>query len=336
MLQSDSMTSSTPVLLPQLGLEVTEGRVNTVLVEVGARVRRDQALVELETDKAVTDVVAPADGVVVSIEVAEGDTVPVGAVLLQLATGDEPVQAAPKRRSGGARAAGAGVQMPVQAPAASVAGGNGAAASPPPANAASAADSPARIRVAPVARRAAAKLGVDLADDHRHRPARADHALRRRGRGGDAPRRRRPRSRRRRRPPGAHRHAARDRAAHDGQPADPAVPPGPRRRRHARAGRRRTRRVARGRQGGRQRPADPGDRGDRRPPPAARHRLRRRRPAAPAAQRVDRRRARRRHGPRARRAGDPRGARAGARRHRRGTASAWSPPRAPGGSRSTR
>src|SRR6476646_9713242 len=85
------MTSSTPVLLPQLGLEVTEGRVNSVLVEVGARVARDQPLVELETDKAVTDVVAPADGVVVSIDVAEGDTVPVGAVLLQLATGDEPV-----------------------------------------------------------------------------------------------------------------------------------------------------------------------------------------------------------------------------------------------------
>src|SRR5829696_117197 len=86
MLQSDSMTSSTPVLLPQLGLEVTEGRVNAVLVEVGAHVTRDQPLVELETDKAVTDVVAPEDGVVASIEVAPGDTVPVGTVLLTLGT----------------------------------------------------------------------------------------------------------------------------------------------------------------------------------------------------------------------------------------------------------
>ena len=97
MLQSDSMTSSTPVLLPQLGLEVTEGRVNAVLVEVGAQVTRDQPLVELETDKAVTDVVAPEDGVVASIEVAPGDTVPVGAVLLTLSSGDSsaPVQAGP-------------------------------------------------------------------------------------------------------------------------------------------------------------------------------------------------------------------------------------------------
>ncbi len=159
MLQSDSMTSSTPVLLPQLGLEVTEGRVNSVLVEVGARVQRDQPLVELETDKAVTDVVAPVDGVVVSIDVAEGDTVPVGAVLLQLATGDEPVQAAPPATVLRAAAPEEALRpSPAQAPPASVAGGNGAAG-----HAASAADSPTRIRVAPVARRAAAKLGVDLA-----------------------------------------------------------------------------------------------------------------------------------------------------------------------------
>jgi pyruvate dehydrogenase E2 component (dihydrolipoamide acetyltransferase) len=158
------MTSSTPVLLPQLGLEVTEGRVNSVLVEVGARVQRDQPLVELETDKAVTDVVAPTDGVVVSIDVAEGDTVPVGAVLLQLATGDEPVQAAPPETA--LRAAPA----PVQPAQAEVAAGNGAVAREPVGSAAptaalpvAAADSPTRVRVAPVARRAAAKLGVDLA-----------------------------------------------------------------------------------------------------------------------------------------------------------------------------
>src|SRR6476646_2786150 len=110
------MTSSTPVLLPQLGLEVTEGRVNTVLVEVGAQVERDQPLVELETDKAVTDVVAPAAGVVASIEVTQGDTVPVGAVLMQLAT-------------------------PGAAP----------AAVPAPAAPATATAAPPRLRVAPVA-----------------------------------------------------------------------------------------------------------------------------------------------------------------------------------------
>ena len=155
MLQSDSMTSSTPVLLPQLGLEVTEGRVNAVLVEVGAAVTRDQPLVELETDKAVTDVVAPADGVVVSIDVAPGDTVPVGAVLLTLGTA----------ATNGAPPAAATAAAPAAAAAAAPAAA-GAAPSAPKSAATSAGavpDAPPRQRVAPVARRAAAKLGVDLA-----------------------------------------------------------------------------------------------------------------------------------------------------------------------------
>src|SRR4051794_7808590 len=158
MLQSDSMTSSTPVLLPQLGLEVTEGRINAVLVEVGAHVERDQPLVELETDKAVTDVVAPEQGEVVSIEVSPGDTVPVGAVLLQLATSNSPAAA----RSAAATNGTAPAPDPVAAvsPAAAVAT---AAASAAPSATASAADTPSRQRVAPVARRAAASLGVDLA-----------------------------------------------------------------------------------------------------------------------------------------------------------------------------
>ena len=177
MLQSDNMTSSTPVLLPQLGLEVTEGRVNAVLVEVGAQVTRDQPLVELETDKAVTDVVAPEDGVVASIEVTPGDTVPVGAVLLTLSSGDSsaPVQAGPAAEPAAAATNGAPPATPTAAPSATPT----AAPSATPTAAPSAtprrpsrssgrrhfglAHGRPRRRVAPVARRAAAKLGVDLA-----------------------------------------------------------------------------------------------------------------------------------------------------------------------------
>jgi pyruvate dehydrogenase E2 component (dihydrolipoamide acetyltransferase) len=139
------MTSSTPVLMPQMGLEVTEGIVTAVLVEVGAEVLLEQPLIELETDKAVTDVVAPVAGVVSSIEVAEGDTVPVGATLMYI--GGDRADRAPA------------------APAPPVAESiNGASASDEAVTAAvpAAADAP-RQRVAPVARRAAIKLGVDLA-----------------------------------------------------------------------------------------------------------------------------------------------------------------------------
>jgi pyruvate dehydrogenase E2 component (dihydrolipoamide acetyltransferase) len=123
------MTSSVPVLMPQLGLEVTEGTVTAVLIEVGADVRRDQPLMELETDKAVTEVVAPCDGVVESIEARPGETVSVGAVLIELAS---EAQTDPPLARGGKTAT---VSTSAARP---------------------------RLRVAPVARRAATKLGIDL------------------------------------------------------------------------------------------------------------------------------------------------------------------------------
>ncbi|MCW3013061.1 MAG: catalytic domain of component of various dehydrogenase complexe, partial [Solirubrobacterales bacterium] len=75
------------VLMPQMGLEVTGGTVVTLAVAVGARVTEGETLLEVETDKALTDVVAPRDGVVVRIDVAEGDEILVGATLVHL--GDE-------------------------------------------------------------------------------------------------------------------------------------------------------------------------------------------------------------------------------------------------------
>lgn len=135
----------TPVLMPQLGLEVTEGIVTALLVQIGDRVRHDQPLVELETDKAITEVLAPGDGVVRAIDCEPGQTVPVGAVLARLAdSADEPLDSdaprAPTRPL-----------EPVSAP-------SGAGHPAPPA-----APDRTRQRVAPVARRAAIDLGVDLA-----------------------------------------------------------------------------------------------------------------------------------------------------------------------------
>jgi pyruvate/2-oxoglutarate dehydrogenase complex dihydrolipoamide acyltransferase (E2) component len=158
------MTSSTPVLMPQLGLEVNEGIVNELLVEVGAHVVRDQPLMELETDKAITEVVAPADGTVLSIEVAPGDTVAVGAVLMHLASeeGATPpapsvAPQAPSAAGNGAPPAAAAAPAPVAAPSAAA-----ASAAAPSAPIAAPSAGATRLRVAPVARRAAEKLGVDL------------------------------------------------------------------------------------------------------------------------------------------------------------------------------
>jgi pyruvate/2-oxoglutarate dehydrogenase complex dihydrolipoamide acyltransferase (E2) component len=80
----------TAVVMPQMGLEVTEGTVVEVLVSAGARVEKDDPLVVLSTDKADTDVVAPVSGIVREVGVEVGETVEVGATLLAL----EPLDAA--------------------------------------------------------------------------------------------------------------------------------------------------------------------------------------------------------------------------------------------------
>jgi pyruvate/2-oxoglutarate dehydrogenase complex dihydrolipoamide acyltransferase (E2) component len=83
----------TAVVMPQLGLEVTEGVVVALPVAVGVKVVKDDPVVELATDKADTDVVAPCDGFVRRLEVAVGDTVQVGATLVLLADSlEEPLE----------------------------------------------------------------------------------------------------------------------------------------------------------------------------------------------------------------------------------------------------
>lgn len=51
------------VVMPKLGLTMTEGVLAVWLVDDGARVTVGQAICEIETDKAVQEIVAEADGV---------------------------------------------------------------------------------------------------------------------------------------------------------------------------------------------------------------------------------------------------------------------------------
>jgi pyruvate dehydrogenase E2 component (dihydrolipoamide acetyltransferase) len=134
------------VVLPQMGLEVVEGTIVSFHVAVGATVAEGDPLIEVETDKAITDVVAPRAGVVVAFLVQEGDTVEVGAPLVQL--GDSADDHAPAAES-----------APAEPVAVAVSVGNGATAAAPPAE-----KGAHRIKAAPVARRAARQLGVALED----------------------------------------------------------------------------------------------------------------------------------------------------------------------------
>jgi len=77
------------ILMPQLGETVNEGTIAVWYVKVGDTVKKDQQLFDVETDKAAVEVVAPENGVVASIEVAEGDEVDVGTLLMVLDVDDE-------------------------------------------------------------------------------------------------------------------------------------------------------------------------------------------------------------------------------------------------------
>jgi pyruvate dehydrogenase E2 component (dihydrolipoamide acetyltransferase) len=120
----------TPVVMPQMGLEVTEGTVAALHVTPGVAVAAGDVLLELETDKALTEIEAPCAGTVTRVDVEVGDTVALGAPLLVIGdSSDDGIQE---------------VTAPAHDAAEPARNGHG------------------RLRAAPVARRVAAELGIDL------------------------------------------------------------------------------------------------------------------------------------------------------------------------------
>jgi 2-oxoglutarate dehydrogenase E2 component (dihydrolipoamide succinyltransferase) len=75
------------IMTPALGESVTEATVAKWTKKAGDAVRKDEILVELETDKVSLEVAAPADGVLSEIDAEEGATVEPGAVLGKIAEG---------------------------------------------------------------------------------------------------------------------------------------------------------------------------------------------------------------------------------------------------------
>ncbi|WP_291840962.1 biotin/lipoyl-containing protein, partial [Brevundimonas sp.] len=114
------------ILTPALGESVTEATIGKWTKKAGDPVKKDEVLVELETDKVSLEVVSPADGVLAEIKFAEGDTVTPNAVLGVVSEGASapapavaaaPAAEAPKTEA--APAAEAPAAAPAPAPAAS-------------------------------------------------------------------------------------------------------------------------------------------------------------------------------------------------------------------------
>jgi pyruvate dehydrogenase E2 component (dihydrolipoamide acetyltransferase) len=72
--------------LPELGENVESGVIAKLLVSAGDEIKKDQAIMELETEKALLEVPAEAAGVIKEIRVKEGDEVKVGQTILVLET----------------------------------------------------------------------------------------------------------------------------------------------------------------------------------------------------------------------------------------------------------
>lgn len=159
------------VTLPQLGETVTEGTITRWFKKVGDTVAADEALFEVSTDKVDTEVPSPVAGVVTEIRAAEGDTVPVGAVIAVV--GGAVVAAAPAPAPAPAPVA---EPSPAPAPVAAPAPAPVADPAPEPAPAPAAAPAPAPVAasttplddlrgdnrlLSPVVRRLVAEHGIN-------------------------------------------------------------------------------------------------------------------------------------------------------------------------------
>jgi 2-oxoglutarate dehydrogenase E2 component (dihydrolipoamide succinyltransferase) len=143
---------ATDIKVPAVGESITEGTVARWLKQDGAAVRADEPLFELETDKATTEVAAPAAGTL-RISVREGQTVPIGTVVGRIEEGGASPPPAAERKNGNARVAPATPDgLPKQEKTAP-------AAKPEPA---AAAPAPAEVLLSPSARHLAQEQGVDV------------------------------------------------------------------------------------------------------------------------------------------------------------------------------
>lgn len=165
-----------------MGLEVSEGTVTAMLVAPGDSVAEGETVAEVETEKAIAEIAAPRSGVITTIEIEVGDTIPVGATLMRI--GDSAADTSPSTDPANADAnlsASAGPNVSAPADVSDLAGSQTPVKSDTPrreavlaaaaaASAAAAAASAAtdtsngsgRRRAAPIARRAAAKFGIGL------------------------------------------------------------------------------------------------------------------------------------------------------------------------------
>jgi 2-oxoglutarate dehydrogenase E2 component (dihydrolipoamide succinyltransferase) len=150
----------TEVRVPALPESVADATVLTWHFKPGDRVRQDDNLVDLETDKVVLEVPSPADGVLASVEAGEGEQVTADSVLGQIeAQSDAAAPAADATPTPGSEPD--HETEPDAAPAAAPAGEAAIPSSEPQPTAKGAAAAGREPQLAPAARRLVKEMGLD-------------------------------------------------------------------------------------------------------------------------------------------------------------------------------
>lgn len=159
----------TDFTLPELGENITKGDIVKISVSVGTVVKKDQTLIELETDKAVVEVPSSFDGTITEIIAKVGDVAKVGQVILKYSSGSAAAAAPAK----------AAAEKPTPAPKETVATSAPVKPTPEPkpvpqtkaepiakpatTKVADASTSKGNLNASPSVRRLAREIGVDLA-----------------------------------------------------------------------------------------------------------------------------------------------------------------------------
>jgi 2-oxoglutarate dehydrogenase E2 component (dihydrolipoamide succinyltransferase) len=150
-------TEAIDVVMPQMGVSVSEGTITKWLKQEGEEVQADEPLLEISTDKVDTEVPSPGAGVLTQILVAEGETVDVGTKLAVIGGDGATAEAAPAvtpEEAAAPEPAAASEGVGEIAP-------SERAPEPEPAQAAEAAATNGKTFVSPVVAKIASEHGVD-------------------------------------------------------------------------------------------------------------------------------------------------------------------------------
>ena len=155
----------TDVIMPQMGESIAEGTIVKWLKKPGDKVKRDEPLFEISTDKVDAEIPSPAEGVLAEIKVPEGQTVEVNVVVGTItdSASAAATAAAPPAAAPSAPAPAPAGPSPASRPAAPAPAAVVAPAARPSDGGVATREELHQTRSTPVVRKIAAEHGIDIA-----------------------------------------------------------------------------------------------------------------------------------------------------------------------------